>query len=68
MNDTVESLMKRSISAARKYQSLDRQLTQLIDQQMRAGLNSALRNEIEFKKAAIAAEMIELSGDLESSD
>jgi hypothetical protein len=67
MNDTVESLMKRSISAARKYQSLDRQLTQLIDQQMRAGLNSPLRNEIEFKKAAIAAEMIELSGDLESS-
>jgi|GEM_PF-4890137 len=64
MNDAVKSLMKHSVSAARKYRSLDRQLIQLIDQQLRADLNGPLRNEIESKKAAIAAEMIELSGDL----
>jgi hypothetical protein len=64
MNDAVKSLMKHSASAARKYRSLDRQLIQLIDQQMRADINGPLRDEIESKKAAIAAEMIELSGDL----
>jgi hypothetical protein len=31
MNDPVETLMKRSISVAREYRELGKQLTQLID-------------------------------------
>ncbi len=64
MSDTVKTLMKRSVSTARKYRSLDRQLIQLIEQYHRAGSDHLLRKQIEAKKAVIVAEMVELSGGL----
>jgi hypothetical protein len=64
MNDPVKILMKRSISVARKYKSLDRKLVQLIDQRQRADWNDPLRNQLERQTEAIAAEMRALSGGL----
>jgi hypothetical protein len=62
MNEPVKTLMKRSISIARKYKSLDRKLVQLIDQRQRADWNDPSRNQIERQIQAVAAKMRALSG------
>ncbi|MBR1237727.1 hypothetical protein [Bradyrhizobium sp. AUGA SZCCT0182] len=64
MNDPIETLMKRSISAAGEYKRLDRKLGQLIDQAQRLEWTDPLRNELELQKVAIAPEMRALSGGL----
>jgi hypothetical protein len=64
MSDPIETLMKRSISAAGEYKSLDRKLGQLIDQAQRLEWTDPLRNELELQKVAIALEMRALSGGL----
>jgi len=64
MNDSVKTLMKRSISAARKYKSLERQHIQIIDQRQRTDWNDPLRKQLERKTEAIVAEMADLSGGL----
>ena len=64
MSDPIETLMKRSISAAREYNGLDRKLGQLIDQAQRLDWTDPLRNDLELQKVAIALEMRALSGGL----
>jgi hypothetical protein len=64
MNDLVKTLMKRSMSAARKYKTLERQHIQLIDQCQRIDWTDPLRNQLERKREAIVAEMADLSGGL----
>ena len=64
MNDPVETLMKQSISAARKYKSLNRKLLAAIDQLERIHWTNPLRSKLELQKEAIATEMRTLSGGL----
>ena len=64
MNDQVEDLMKRAKSGARKYKSLSRKYMQLIDQSARIDWNTPKCDQCERQRAAIVAEMAELSGPL----
>jgi hypothetical protein len=64
MNDQVEDLMKRAKSSARKYKSLSRKHTQLIDQSARTDWNAPERDQLERQRTAIVAEMAALSGPL----
>lgn len=64
MNDPVKTLMKRSISTARKYKKLSRKHTQLIDQCQRMDWTDPLRIQLERQKATVVAEMRALSGGL----
>jgi hypothetical protein len=64
MNDPVETLMKRSISVAREYRELGKQLTQLIDRRQRTDRNDPLREDLERQVQAVTAEMRALCGGL----
>jgi hypothetical protein len=64
MNDPVETLMKRSISVAREYRELGKQLTQLIDRRQCTDRNDPLREDLERQIQAVTAEMRALCGGL----
>jgi len=64
MTDPVAALMRRSVSAARKYKSLDLKLSQLIEQSQRLDCTETLRSHLELQKVSVAREMRALSGDL----
>lgn len=66
MSDPVKAIIERSTHAATRYRSLNLQLIRLIDQHQRADLEQLSRKKIEAQKAAIVAEMIELSGGTQS--
>jgi hypothetical protein len=64
MTDPVAALIRRSVSAARKYKSLDLKLQQLVEQSQRRDCTEALRSHLELQKVTVAREMRALSGDL----
>jgi hypothetical protein len=60
MNDPVETLKEQSISVAREYRKLHRQLGQLIDRRQRTDRNDPSRENLERQIQALTAEMREL--------
>jgi hypothetical protein len=60
MSDPVEALMEHSISIAREYKKLDRQLSELIERRQRTNRHDPLREDLERQMQALTAEMLEL--------
>jgi hypothetical protein len=62
MNYRIDTLMRQSVSAARKYGDFEQLLTQLIDRRQRTESNDTSRELLERQIQAVTSEMRALCG------